>query len=149
MLKSGEHELSFYRELWKTIKGRKVWRGRLINRRKDGKLYHENATISPVIDGKNRIVNYVAVKRDISRELELEQQFLRAQKMEAVGALAGGIAHDFRNIITGIAGFAQLAEQQVEPGSETAQDLEQVRRLTEKATSLTSQLLTFGREQSV
>lgn len=149
MLKSGEHDPSFYQELWRTIASRKVWRGRLINRRKNGRLYHENATISPVVDSTNRIINYVAVKRDISRELELEQQFLRAQKMEAVGALAGGIAHDFRNIITGIAGFAQLAEQQVEPGSETAQDLEQVRRLTEKATSLTSQLLTFGREQSV
>lgn len=149
VLKSGEHDPSFYRDLWKTIASRKVWRGNLINRRKDGTLYHEEAAISPVVDDSNRIINYVAVKRDATREIELEHQFLRAQKMEAVGALAGGIAHDFRNIITGIAGFTQLAEQQIDPDSEAAQDLKEVRRLTEKATALTSQLFTFGREETI
>ena len=73
--------------------------GHFINRRKDGTLYEEEATISPVRDAAGKIVNYVAVKRDVTHEVQLEAQFRQAQKMEAVGQLAGGVAHDFNNIL--------------------------------------------------
>ncbi len=60
MLKSGEHDRGFYREMWKTITRGKVWSGHLVNRRKDGSLYHEEATISPLKDPSGKIVNFVS-----------------------------------------------------------------------------------------
>jgi two-component system cell cycle sensor histidine kinase/response regulator CckA len=78
-----------------------TWSGHFINKRKDGTLYEEEATISPVRDAAGKIINYVAVKRDVTREVQLEAQFRQSQKMEAIGQLAGGVAHDFNNILAG------------------------------------------------
>jgi PAS domain S-box-containing protein len=91
-LKSGAQDDAFYRALWVTISGGHTWRGRLINKKKDGTLYTEGATISPVRDTTGVIASYVAVKRDLTAILALEAQYLQAQKMEAVGRLAGVIA---------------------------------------------------------
>ena len=101
-LRSGKQEEPFYRDLWQQISAGKTWRNRMVNRRKDGTLYTEEATISPVRDGTGQIVNYVAVKRDITGHLQLEAQFQQAQKIESVGRLAGGVAHDFNNLLMGI-----------------------------------------------
>ena len=111
MLKSGKHDGEFYRRLWSTIMDGKIWTGHFINRRKDGVLYEEEATISPVRDDTGQIVNYVAVKRDVTHEMELESQIRQAQKMEAIGTLAGGIAHDFNNVLAAMFGYAHLLQQ--------------------------------------
>ena len=100
ILKSGKQDEFFYRDLWETISGGKPWAGRIVNKRKDGTLYTEEATISPVRDASGRIVNYVAVQRDMTEQLRLADQFQQAQKMEAVGLLAGGIAHDYNNMLS-------------------------------------------------
>ena len=94
LLKSGHHDEAFYKELWDTVLGGDVWSGRITNRRKDGSLYEEDASISPVFDRSGNIVNFVAVKRDVSRELEMEAQLRQGQKLEAIGHLAAGIAHE-------------------------------------------------------
>jgi len=88
---SGNHDKSFYNELWENISTGKIWSGQFINKKKDGTPYIEEATISPVFSDKNEIVNYVAVKRDVSEKLKLEAQLQQAQKMETIGTLAGGI----------------------------------------------------------
>ena len=89
-----------------------IWSGHFVNRRKDGTLYEEEATISPVrASPAGKIVNFVAVKRDVTREVQLEAQYRQAQKMEAIGTLAGGIAHDFNNMLAAIFGFGFLLEQ--------------------------------------
>lgn len=63
--------------------------GHMVNRKKDGSLFHEEATISPVADASGKITNFVAVNRDITEHVELSKQMFQAQKMEAVGTLAG------------------------------------------------------------
>lgn len=73
VLKSGRHDRAFYEDLWRTIKVGRVWRNRIINRKKDGSLYEEEMTISPIKDAAGAIVNFVAVKRDITREAALQK----------------------------------------------------------------------------
>ncbi|MBF0292536.1 MAG: PAS domain S-box protein [Nitrospinae bacterium] len=73
LLKSGQHEKTFYEELWETIKSGRVWRGAVVNRKKDGSLYEEEMTISPIADATGAIVNFVAVKRDNTREAILKK----------------------------------------------------------------------------
>ncbi len=94
ILKSGQHDKNFYDGLWKTIKSGKPWKGHLINKRKDGSIFEEDASISPVFGEKGVITNYVALKRDISELINIENQLRHAQKMEGIGTLAAGIAHE-------------------------------------------------------
>ena len=108
VFKSEETPRTFYRQLWDTIKEGHIWSGRLVNRRKDGSLFHEEATISPVRNVSGEITNFVAVKRDITEHLELSKQLFQAQKMEAVGTLAGGVAHDFNNLLQVVLGYSEL-----------------------------------------
>ncbi|MBN1292491.1 MAG: PAS domain S-box protein [Candidatus Latescibacteria bacterium] len=94
ILISDKHDRNFYTSLWNTISSGKVWSGKFTNNKKDGTLYHEELTISPVMDESGTIINYVAVKRDISQQLTLETQLRQAQMLESIGQLAAGIAHE-------------------------------------------------------
>jgi PAS domain S-box-containing protein len=149
ILKSKLQDTSYYREMWSMISRGEVWTGRFINKRKNETLFEEEATISPVRDGSGRIVNFVAVKRDVTKEVELEKQLLHAQKMEAVGRLAGGIAHDFNNLLTAIIGYSQILEARLGENHGLRLDVAQVLDAGQRAAVLTSQLLAFSRRQTL
>ena len=149
ILKSGRQDVIFYQQLWDTITSGKVWSGRMVNKRKDGALYTEDATISPVCDAAGRIINYVGVKRDITDNLRLSAQFQQAQKMESVGRLAGGVAHDFYNMLSVILGYTELAMDQVDRDTPLHADLEEVFKAANRSTDITRQLLAFARQQVV
>lgn len=91
---SGHHDKAFYEELWGTIGRGETWHGHFVNKRKDGTLFHEEATISPIKNESGKIINYVSVKRDVTQQRILEGQLLQAQKLESIGQLAAGIAHE-------------------------------------------------------
>jgi len=147
MLRSGKHDAAFYRHLWETIARGEVWTSRIFNKKKNGALYEEEMIISPVFDSAGKIVNYVAVKRDVTQEVALETQLRQAQKMEAIGQLAGGVAHDFNNILTVIQGSASLLlNPQLKP-AEKSDCSHQIIRAAERAAGLIRQLLLFGRKQ--
>lgn len=148
ILKSGRTDPKVYRELWETIVRGGVWKGHLINRRKDGTFFEERVTISPIRDGKsNQIVNFVAVKQDVSDIVQLEEQLRQSQKMEAIGQLAGGVAHDFNNLLTAINGYSTLALQRVSEDTPIKTYLEEIKKAGDRAANLTRQLLAFGRKQ--
>jgi len=94
ILSSGKQDRAFYQKMWDTIKRGKVWSGELINRRKDGTLYTEALTITPVTNDFGVVQHFVAVKSDISERKLLESQLSQAQKLESIGQLAAGIAHE-------------------------------------------------------
>ena len=125
-----------------------VWRGRIVNRRKDGSLFVAAATVSPVRDGDAVVTHLVAVQRDITHEVEMESRMRQTQKMEAIGTLAGGIAHDFNNILGGIIGFTDMALLQCEPSSELYDHLRHIRQGGRRAADLVQQILTFSRQSS-
>jgi len=147
LVKSGVHPPEFYKDLWHTILGGHVWRGEITNRRKGRQLYPEAQTITPVKDARGEVTHFVAIKRDLTVEKQLQAQFLQAQKMETVGQLAGGIAHDFNNLITAINGTADLASLGLREGDPLRTDFERIRKTGERAASLTRQLLAFSRKQ--
>jgi len=149
LLKSGEHEPAFYKDLWSTIARGKVWAGNLVNKKKDGTRYPEDATISPVHDAQGRIVNYVAVKRDSTHERHLEEQLRQAQKMESVGRLAGGVAHDFNNMLQVISSYVELSLAHLDSGHVLYKNLQQIRKAAQRSAELTGQLLAFARKQTV
>jgi PAS domain S-box-containing protein len=109
LLKSGHHDQRFYEELWQTITTGRVWKGHFVNRKKDGSIYQEEATISSVKNSKGKIVNYVAVMRDITKEIELEGQLRQAQRLESIGTLAAGVAHEINTPIQYVLGNTQFA----------------------------------------
>ncbi len=147
VLKSGRHSQEFYRQLWETISRGETWTGRFTNKKKGGTFYEEDASISPVRDAAGRIINYVAVKRDITEQVKLESQLRQAQRMEAVGQLAGGVAHDFNNLLQAIQGYTQLAMEGLGEEHEHYGDLREVMRAAEQAATLTRQLLSFSRRE--
>src|SRR5207253_1190197 len=92
ILKSGMHDRAFYATLWETILSGQVWYGEITNRRKDGSLYFEEQSITPVMNDAGEITNFIAIKQDITEHKTLEEQLRQSQKLEAIGQLAGGIA---------------------------------------------------------
>ena len=147
ILQSGRHDREYYREMWSTLTRGETWSGNILNRRKDGQLYEEVAIISPVRDESGKIVNYVGVKRDVTREVEMEEQLRQSQKMEAIGKLAGGIAHDFNNLLTAITGYTDILIGRLGPGDPGRTEVEEIQKAGNRAAALTRQLLAFSRKQ--
>ena len=146
ILKSGKHDRAFYQSMWGTLISGNVWKGRIVNRRKDGSLYEEDATITPIKDASGDITNYVAVKRDVTEEIRKERQLRQAQKMEAIGTLAGGIAHDFNNILSAIIGYAELTLEKVQNNESLRNYLNEIFNAGVRAKDLVKQILAFSRQ---
>ncbi len=149
LLKSGLQDEAFYKNLWETISSGHTWTGRMVNKSKNGSLYTEEATISPVFNAERQIINYVAIKRDITAQLKLEEQYLQAQKMESVGRLTGGVAHDFNNILAVIIGYTEIAMEQVNPDEKLHSDLEKIHEAANRSADIIRQLLAFSRKQTI
>ncbi|WP_415718352.1 transporter substrate-binding protein [Maridesulfovibrio sp.] len=94
MIRSDEHEEKFYEEIWGAISRGQVWKGRMVSINKAGNRFTQDAIIAPVRDEHGLIVNFVSVARDISQQLVIEAQLRQAQKLESIGELAAGIAHE-------------------------------------------------------
>ena len=106
---------------------------------------HERADV--IRDERGRAVRMIGIVQDITDRRQLEDQLRQAQKMEAIGRLAGGIAHDLNNALTAIAGYAELALGLLESPHAARADVEEIRRAAERAGSVTRQLLAFSRKE--
>ena len=148
ILNSGLHNDAFYKKMWTTLEQGSIWEGRLTNRKKDGTLYTEEVSIAPVRRPDGLITHYVAVKRDITKDLLHDEQLKQAQKMEAVGQLAGGIAHDFNNILQAILGFSELLMVTMDNASpQQRSNVIEIQNAAKHAADLTKQLLMFSRKE--
>lgn len=151
LLKSGEQPASYYANLWSTISSGKVWQGEIVNRRKDGTTYTEEMTITPVtqnVGGETR-THFIAIKQDITERKLLQQQLQQAQKMEAVGRLAGGVAHDFNNMVGVIMGYSELLKLRGDLDTTSLHQVQQIHAAAKRAAGLTQQLLAFSRKQII
>ena len=156
ILKSDQHDDRFYAEIWNNINQGKVWQGRILNRKRNGELFTEEMTISPIRDKFGQIINFVAITQDISEQLQLErenalleEQFHHAQKTESVGRLAGGVAHDFNNILTPILAYSDMALRDDTLSKQYRDVFLQIIEAGKRARDIVQQLLMFSRKQMV
>ena len=129
MLKSGVQDDAFYRNFWTTIKSGKTWRGEMTNRRKDGTLYEEDMTVSPIRNAAGKITHFVAIKQDVTQRKQTEENLRRSnaqleramcdlktaetqnvqnERLRALGTMASGVAHDFNNALVPILGYSDV-----------------------------------------
>lgn len=127
ILKSCEHSPDFYYQMWSTIQARHVWRGEIRNRKKDGSLYTEEMTITPVHSGSPGDLNFIAIKQDVTARKQLEAQYHQAQKMEVIGRLAGGVAHDFNNLLNVITGYCDVSFDKLDASHPVLKNLQQIK----------------------
>lgn len=146
-LQSGEIPKAIYADLRATLDRGEVWRGVLRNLDRNGGSYWIDSTILPLRAEDGTIHSYLGIGEDITEKRQAREQVARAQKIEAVGLLAGGIAHDFNNILTAILGAAHLASLDAEPGSDLAEEVEQIDIAARRAQALVRQLLGFARRE--
>ena len=116
---------------------------------KDGRRLDVSISLSPIRDAGGVIVGASAIARDITEQKRSEEHWRQAQKMEAVGRLAGGLAHDFNNILGIITACTELLRDRVEANAESAPYIANIRKALERGTSLTRQLLAFTRKSAV
>jgi len=154
ILKSGEMNDRGYQDLWRTLVNGKEWRGEFHNRRRNGELFWERAVIAPIKDEQGQVRHFLAVKEDITDQKRaeemrshLEAQLRESQKLEAFGQLAGGVAHDFNNILTVIHSHACLLLEGELDEVEEQESMREISRSAERASNLTAQLLAFSRRQ--
>lgn len=147
LLKSGRHEPAFYRELWETVRTGVAFRGEFYNRRRNGEIYLEEKTIAPVFDAAGTITHFVSVGRDITVRRALDQQRSTHQRLEALGRLAGSVAHDFNNFITVISGCAYELDRHLGERPDLRELVGQIAATSERAAMVTGQLLAFSRRE--
>lgn len=108
ILNSGHHSKLFFKDLWKTIGEGKVWKGEIRNKAKDGTYYWVDTTIVPFLNENGKPYQYVAIRNDITERKKTEEVLHRQDKLAAVGQLAAGVAHEIRNPLTSMKGYAEF-----------------------------------------
>ncbi len=149
ILKSGLTSEVEYQKLSLAIASGREWHGEFVNRKKNGDLFRERASISPIVDAAGVISHFVAVKEDITEYRSMEEKLRQTQKMDSIGRLAGGVAHDFNNILAVILGNLGLLKESMQTGAEMADTLHEIETAANRAAGLTRQLLLFSRKQVI
>ena len=149
-IQSGEMSKEFYQDLWETIQAGKVWEGVFHNKRSNGDLFWDEAKISPITNVKGEITHYLGVQTDITEKKQIEQQLRRSQKMDSLGKLTGGIAHDYNNMLNVILGYTELLEMVLteDSGDKVKEFIGEIKHAADRGASLTKKLLSFSRQES-
>ncbi len=144
ILKSGDKHPEAYAALWKTLSAGGEWRGEFQNKKKNGELFWESASITPIRDTSGRVVHYLAIKEDITEKKLLEEELIRSQRMESVGTLASGVAHDLNNVMAPIMLAIGFLKKSV-PDDRSQRLLETIDKSSRRGTAIIKQILGFAR----
>ena len=135
--------------LQKIAKGDGVEHHESVRLAKDGRHLNVSISVSPLRDASGAIVGASVIARDITAQKRAENQLRQAQKMEAIGRLAGGVAHDFNNILGIINACTEFLRDRIDPSSEPSVYVDNIKKASDRGTSLTRQLLAFSRASTI
>mgnify|MGYP005847666301 CR=1 FL=1 len=145
VLKSGETSDKVYEKLWKDLRDFNRHECEFINKRKNGETYFEKNIISPIFDGEGRLINYIALKEDVTIKKKYEEQQMRIDKLESIGMLSAKVSHDFKNLLTGFTNFVEIVK--IKSSDEGLLKLcDSVKKTLEKSTRITRQLMSLGKQ---
>jgi PAS domain S-box-containing protein len=108
---SGKNSKKFWDKMWDTISSGKEWVGEVENQKKNGEPYFTQLLISPILDKEGKVAGYFGIHRDLTEKRTLERQLIHTQKMESIGTLAAGIAHEVGNPLASISALVQVAQR--------------------------------------
>ncbi len=154
ILKSGFHPPEFYEGMWKTISSGKVWRGEVKNKAKDGSFYWVKTIIVPFLDDSGKIIEYLSIRTDITKEKELHQKLLestdkliKAERLSAIGELASRLAHDLRNPLSIIKTEIELFRMKNKDNEGSQQSCSRVERAVKRINYQIDSVLNFVRSK--
>lgn len=146
ILQSGKTPNATYQAMWRALKLGQVWRGEFLNKKKNGELFWEEVSMSPVINAQGQITHYVAIKEDVTERKSLEKQAQYQERLASVGQLAAGIAHDFNNILAVIMLYSQLMQTAESLNDRDKKHLGIIVQQANRASDLIQQILDFSRQ---
>ncbi len=132
--------------IWETVNQGRAWRGHLTKKTRAGEGLELDVTVSPIPDESGGKGGYVSVLRDVTQQMIMKTRFSQSQKMEAIGTLAGGVAHDFNNILGVVIGNAELALDMIENRQDPTEKIGQILTAGTRAGRLVNQILNFSRQ---
>jgi len=141
MLEPEQQASNVYEEVWKTVLSGDVFRGIVMDRKKNGETLIIENTVTPLRDGSGQITHFISTGRDITGWRKLESDLQQAQKMDSIGRLAGGVAHDFNNLLLIISAYAELALDSVAEEHPLRRNLNEIINASRRAADLTRELL--------
>lgn len=144
ILSSGKHTKDFWKGVWEQILSGKIWVGEVENRRKDGHPFHVELLISPIEDGNEKVVGFLGAHRDITEQKMLQKQLIRSQRMESIGTLAVGIAHEVGNPLTSISSLVQVIQRTTTDDS-AREKLELIKNQITRIAKIIRDLVDFSR----
>jgi len=147
ILKSEQQAGELYEEMWNTVLSGNVFRGIVMDRKKNGETLIIEKALTPLRDGDGKIAHFISTGRDITERRQLESDLRQAQKMDAIGRLAGGVAHDFNNLLLVISAYAELMLDSLAQDDPLRRNVDEIITASRRAADLTRQLLAFGRKQ--
>lgn len=146
-LRRNAQDPAFFDRLWNTLMSGHPWEGEIVNRHDDGSLRTAKTTITPVRDERGEITHFIEIMQDITGSKRVEADLRQSQKMEAVGRLAGGVAHDFNNMLNVILLNTDMCLSVPGLPEESRKRLRDIQQAAERSADLTRQLLAFSRKQ--
>ena len=149
VLETDFHHVDFHKQLWDAIGIGEAWSGRFVNKKKDGTEYHEDATISPIYDHSGNLTNFVVVQHNVTQQVALQEQLFQAQKMEAIGTLAAGFAHDFNNKLQVIDGYVDLMLFDKDLPDTWKQDMRIIKQAVDSSAELIKGMMVFSRKTPI
>lgn len=147
ILQGADTERSVLHELKEKLTKGEFFKGEGVNYRKNKTEFQVEWHIAPIRNKQGAITHYVAIQSDITERKRLEQKLIQSQKLEIVGRLAGGVAHEFNNIITAIIGHADLMLEELPKGHELSKSARTIQQAGKRAAGLTRQLLAYSQRQ--